>query len=190
MLVFEFIIDKNAGLSHLLIVMNFLNICSVSLLVSTCLFPNMLYSIIFKNVSQPLGRFINLVNKDFGGSLKRDIFFKVIGEKLDLYFFNKPYLQEGFNMSNVAKDTNISYNQIALFYRIYLQVSFSEWKNSVRIEHAVELLQNGECTNLTLEAISIKCGYRTRANFIKVFNDSRGEAPSVYLKRLNMAKNI
>jgi AraC-like DNA-binding protein len=181
----EFIFSKDKALLDLHNGMHYLNISSLAMLLSIFFFPNMLYGIwqtsriiIDTNIN-------NLKNLDFDGGEKVEQSFKLIGEKLELYFLGKPYLYAGFNMSTIATVTQISYPQLALFYSVYLNTRFSNWKNSVRIEHAANLLQNGEANNLTLEAISLQCGYRTRANFITSFKKHKGVNPSVYLKRLS-----
>jgi AraC-like DNA-binding protein len=182
MLVFEFIVSKNDGLHDLSMVINYLNICVVVLLVSIYLFPKMLIGFVFHDETRKLYAINSMDNVDFKGSLQVENAFKIIGKKLDFYFESKPYLQSGFNMSNVSSDTLIPYNQVSLFYRIYYQVCFSEWKNKVRIAYAVELIHHGEAEKCTLEYIASTCGYRTRGNFIKAFKEQKGVNPSVYLK--------
>jgi len=186
MLVFEFIFSENHRLHDLYLVMNYLNICSMGLLVSIYFFPKMLYGFIYHIDFRISNTIIDMDNIDFKGSLQIENAFKIISKKLALYFEIKPYLQAGFNMSDVAVGSQIPYNQVALFYRIYYQLSFSEWKNKVRIEHAVDLINKGEGKNLTLEAISQICGYRTRGNFIKAFKEQKGVNPSIYLKSVTL----
>ena len=124
MLVFEFALSKNVGLHELSLVMKYKNICSVGLLVSIFLFPKMLYHFVFYDNFQISDTLSTMDNVDFRGSEKVGKVFKLLGYKLALYFEGKPFLRAGFNMSHVAIDTKVSYNQIALFYRIYYQVSF------------------------------------------------------------------
>jgi AraC-like DNA-binding protein len=186
MLVFEFMVSKNDGLHHLYLVMNYLNICVIVLLVSIYFFPKMLYGFISYDDLRVLNTLISMENVNFKGSVQVENAFKIIGKKLDVYFESKPYLQSGFNMSNVSSDTLIPYNQVSLFYRIYHQVCFSEWKNKVRIAYAVELIHLGEAEKCTLEAIASTCGYRTRGNFIKAFKEQKGVNPSVYLKSVKL----
>ena len=111
----------------------------------------------------------NLNNLDFEGGEKLEESYRLIGEKLEIYFQSKPYLQSGFNLSNIARETQIPYNQITLFFQVYLKVNFSDWKNSSRINHAKDLISNGQAKNVTLEAIALSCGYLSRSNFINAF---------------------
>jgi len=112
MLVFEFSMSKTHGLHDLFFVMKYKNIFSVGLLASIYFFPKMLYGVIFYDDKHILDILITMDNVDFKGSLKVENAFKIISKKLSLYFESKPYLQAGFNMSNVAIGTQIPYNQV------------------------------------------------------------------------------
>jgi AraC-like DNA-binding protein len=65
-----------------------------------------------------------------------------------------------------------------------LKVNFSDWKNSARINHAKDLISNGQAKNLTLEAIALSCGYLSRSNFINAFKKYTGKNPSEFIKDL------
>ena len=145
------------------------------------LFPHMLYGIL-----GPLRNELNksLRNKYFAGGIaieKTHLETSIILEK---YFISKPYLQTGYNMSILAFDTKIPCHQIAKFFNIYLERTFSDWKNAVRIEYAIEQMHEGKALKITLEAISINCGYTSRSNFNKAFEKITGQKPSEYIKNL------
>ena len=154
------------------------------------LFPKVLYNFIYFDQSfddqKTLDdqKMMSLSNPTFDGSDKLKHDFILIGEKLALYFSGKPFLQPGFTLSIIAHDTLIPYNQISLFYQVYLKINFNDWKNKVRIIHAKNLIDNGLANNLTLEAIALKCGYRSRSNFIAAFKKHTGKYPSHYVKDL------
>jgi AraC-like DNA-binding protein len=148
------------------------------------LFPKVLYA--FLNLTKILtgSNISQLINSDFDGGEKVEQSYKLIAEKLELYFESKPYLQPSFNLSDIARDTQIPFKQISLFFQVYHQVNFSQWKNMARINYAKDLLNNGQAKNLTLEAIALSCGYLSRSNFIKEFKKYTGKNPSDYIKDL------
>lgn len=160
-----------------------LSIINLAMYLLVFLFPETLYGI-FSLKKSVMPKIENLNNLDFEGGEKLEQSYRLIGEKLEVYFQSKPYLQSGFNLSNIARETQIPYNQITLFFQVYLEVNFSDWKNSARINHAKDLISNGQAKNLTLEAIALSCGYLSRSNFINAFKKYTGKNPSEFIKDL------
>ena len=173
--------SKVDSTTHLLLWI--LSIINLAMYLLVFLFPETLYGIFsFKKPVMP--KIENLNNLDFDGGEKLEESYRLIGEKLEVYFQSKPYLQSGFNLSIIARETQIPYNQITLFFQVYLKVNFSDWKNSARINHAKDLISNGQAKNLTLEAIALSCGYLSRSNFINAFKKYTGKNPSEFIKDL------
>ena len=173
--------SKVDSTTHLLLWI--LSIINLAMYLLVFLFPETLYGIFsFKKPVMP--KIENLNNLDFEGGEKLEQSYRLIGEKLEVYFQSKPYLQSGFNLSNIARETQIPYNQITLFFQVYLKVNFSDWKNSARINNAKDLISNGQAKNLTLEAIALSCGYLSRSNFINAFKKYTGKNPSEFIKDL------
>ena len=91
------------------------------------IFPKMLYGISsLDKVFQFSDTIFNLENPDFRGGEKPEESFKLMSQKLKTYFEGKPFLEKGFSISTISKNTQIPYNQIRLFYQVYLKVSFSD----------------------------------------------------------------
>jgi len=107
-----------------------------------------------------------------------------IAEKLALYFFGKPYLQPGFSLSTITNETDIPYHKVTSYFTVYLGVPFNDWKNDKRIEHAIELIKEGQAKNQTIESISYSCGFLSRSNFVNSFKKKTGLTPSEYIKTM------
>ena len=54
-------------------------------------------------------------------------------------------------------------------------MTFSEYLNIIKVEHAVMLMQNG--SNATMTSISSKCGFDTVRNYNRVFKEVTGYSP-------------
>lgn len=113
-----------------------------------------------------------------------DSFNAVISNKLVAYFNDKPFLQPGFTLSSISRDTEIPYHQLTIYFNNYLGKNFNDWKNDARIEHAMNLISQGQAQNLTLESIAYSCGFLSRSNFINSFKKKAGLNPSEYLKSI------
>jgi AraC-like DNA-binding protein len=102
---------------------------------------------------------------------------------LDDYCTSQPFIKAGFNLSTVAADTKIPYHQLTGYFNNYLGVPFNEWKNALRVDYAVDKIQQGEAKNYTLETIAFQCGFLSRSNFHNAFRKRMNIKPSEYLKQ-------
>jgi AraC-like DNA-binding protein len=105
-----------------------------------------------------------------------------IHEVVKEYLKEKPCLKPGFSLFKFAEETKIPQHQLTYYLKVKYDQTFNDFKNFVRIQHAIELLESGVAKNHTLETISITCGFRSRTNFIESFKKVTGKTPSDYLK--------
>jgi AraC-like DNA-binding protein len=110
--------------------------------------------------------------------------FTQIAEKLALYFYGKPYIQPGFNLSIITNETDIPYHKVTSYFTVYLGLPFNDWKNDMRVEHAIELIKHGQAKNQTIESIAYSCGFLSRSNFVNSFKKKTGLTPSEYIKTM------
>jgi len=103
------------------------------------------------------------------------------------YMLTKPCLEMGFSLNCMSDGMKLPVHQISYFIKQRYNQNFNDWKNEIRINHAVELIESGEAKHLTLESISMQCGYRSRANFVDAFKKMKGMPPSEFLAKFNKA---
>jgi AraC-like DNA-binding protein len=119
---------------------------------------------------------------------KTNVFFLVpkrlseITKAVNVYLLDSPCIRPGFNLSQMSMEMHIPKHQLTYFFNNHLQVTFSDWKNEIRISHSIELLKNGQATNNTLESISISSGFLSRSKFINAFKKNQGKTPSAYIQ--------
>lgn len=101
------------------------------------------------------------------------------------YIETKPYLSAGFSLNMISDGTKLPVHQISYYIKHQYDLTFNEWKNEQRIMHAVELINAGHADQLTLESISLQCGYLSRANFVEAFKKVMGLTPSEFLANHN-----
>jgi AraC-like DNA-binding protein len=66
-----------------------------------------------------------------------------------------------------------------------LNVSFTDWRNEKRIEHAILLIKEGYSDIITFNAIALQCGYSSQNTFNRAFKNIMTCTPSEYLTKLN-----
>lgn len=152
----------------------------VLLLFSIWFFPQIIFQKFFPNTLSEEHLTKKIKNEVVGNTPQYDL--EQIGEVVSEYLKSKPCLKPGFSLFNFSEETKIPQHQITYYLKVVHDKSFNDFKNYLRIKHAIELLESGVAKNHTLETISINCGFRSRTNFIDAFKKVTGKTPSDYLK--------
>jgi AraC-like DNA-binding protein len=106
--------------------------------------------------------------------------------QLSHYLIENPFLQSGFNLSKMALDLQLSERVLSNYFNTELALSFSEWKNSQRIDYACKMIAEGKADKLTVEGISQNVGFSSRSKFIDAFKERKGVVPSTYIKEFSL----
>jgi len=104
---------------------------------------------------------------------------------LDWMDEKKVYLNQRYSIQDFARETNIPYYQLSACINHYLNTNFADLLNKKRIEYSIELLQKGEFSNYTLEALSGECGFNNRNSFVLAFKKFTGTTPSNFRKNIS-----
>jgi AraC-like DNA-binding protein len=89
------------------------------------------------------------------------------------------HFQENINRDRMAEMVNLSPGYFSNLFRAEVGMSFSDYLIQVRIENAKGLLRRFE---LSVEAISKRCGFNSLAHFSRTFKDRCGLSPLKYRK--------
>ena len=95
------------------------------------------------------------------------------------------FLNSDFKVIQVSNESGIPPHHLTYYFNDIKNISFSDWRNGLRIAYALELLLRGEASALTFEAISVKCGFASQSTFIRAFKNVTGTTPSAYLKTIS-----
>lgn len=100
------------------------------------------------------------------------------------------YIQENFrqgiSLAQLAEHEHLSISYLSRFFTQYFGMSFSDYYNNVRMEHAVnELMTSDESIN----SIALNNGYTDSRSFVHQFRQHYGELPSIYRKQKSSLNN-
>jgi AraC-like DNA-binding protein len=79
-------------------------------------------------------------------------------------------------------DLKIPERFLSTYFNKELQITFSEWRKNLRIDHVCKQIEDGISDNLTIEAISMNTGFASRSKFIDAFKERKGVTPSAFIK--------
>ncbi|MGD9548180.1 MAG: helix-turn-helix domain-containing protein [Candidatus Krumholzibacteriia bacterium] len=89
------------------------------------------------------------------------------------------HFQDNINRDKMAEMVNLSPGYFSNLFRSEVGMSFSDYLIQVRVENAKSLLRRFD---LSVEAISKKCGFNSLAHFSRTFKDRCGLSPLKYRK--------
>ena len=159
-----------------------------ALTISIYFFPKVLYGLQF-NSGNTLGDVIKL-NEEIATVAKTPELskerLKQVDSLIQTYIIEKKFLVPGFAMSDLVKDISTPEHVLTYYFNNFQGTTFLKWKNQLRIQEAIQLLEAGEANTNTLESVGKACGYKSRSNFIQAFKTQTGESPSEYLKSIDL----
>jgi AraC-like DNA-binding protein len=105
---------------------------------------------------------------------------------LDNYFNEtQSYLQQGFSLPQLAKETNFQLQQVSAFLNQYKGENFNDYINKFRINHLISLFEQDPTIidQFTFEYLGKKIGFGSRSTFIISFKKFTGKTPSAYFNK-------
>ena len=146
------------------------------------LFPNILYG----NISYSLDFNSSSTLDKFKSSIARPV--KIherdgdFAMQLADYLKEHPYIKKDFTLSQMSFDLKIPERTLSAYFNMDLNKTFGEWKNDLRIEYVVQLINTGHAERYTIEALAANAGFLSRSKFIDAFKVRIGQTPSAYIK--------
>ena len=99
------------------------------------------------------------------------------------------YLSMDCTLEHLASVTNIPRHHISFVINNEMQKNFAEYINEYRVLHACKLLADEQKKNYTIEAIALESGFKSHANFYRVFKKIKGITPYEYRQKLSSGIN-
>ena len=97
-----------------------------------------------------------------------------------LFVEEKLYLNPQLKLSDVARQVGTNRTYLSRFFNQEKQMTFYDYVNNLRVDHAVGLLQK---SNLRLNVIAEQSGFNSISTFRRVFAAKQQCTPSEYRKR-------
>lgn len=162
-------------------------------------FPTILYGIpqltpsnpFFKNYTDPIDNSDLIKDERIVEEKKQYKAFELEATYLDEinlliedYIKKQPFLLDKFSMSVLTTETKIPMHHLNLYFKNYLNTNFNTWKNKLKINYALTLIDSGILNQITIEAVALKSGFKSYSNFFTVFKNNTGISPSEYIDKL------
>ncbi|MGV6830035.1 MAG: helix-turn-helix domain-containing protein [bacterium] len=100
----------------------------------------------------------------------------------DLMENKKAYLNPELNLSDLAKQANMSRAQLSEVINNGFGKNFNDFVNEYRVNAFKSMLKNGKHEQLSLLGVAFECGFNSKATFNRVFKKITSYSPTQYLK--------
>lgn len=183
--------DKNSFQKQGNILFSLIFIGLLVLIIGLILFPQILYGIpMEKLVLEELGNVKNEYNKDRileSHSYSED-YMKKIRHLLENWSKLNKFLDIDSSVYGLSKDINLPVHHITYFFNQINNEKYIDWRNRMRIEYAIGIINNQEETDKTLETLGKVCGFKSYSAFMQNFKQNTGKLPNEYIKEIKQKR--
>lgn len=100
----------------------------------------------------------------------------------DLIYNNRRYLDSNISLEQLSEELQLSKSHLSRIINTELNMSFSDYINSFRVDEAKKLLLNPEFSKYTLVSIGLESGFNSKTTFNNTFKKLTGQTPSQFRK--------
>ena len=148
-------------------------------------FPSILYGLHRKGADLPLTPKVKSTKiKNVQQEPKYGLDIEDIKNKLDHIEKQKHFTDPDFDLTKCSQLLDIPTHHLSHFLKQNLNLSFSSYRNTLRINKAISLIKDGYLNVNTIDALALTCGFANRSSFSKVFKNSTGYSPGGYLQSI------
>ncbi len=108
-----------------------------------------------------------------------------LAKKIEQYLrHEKPFLNPDFELSDIASALKVNPKQVSFACKYVLNIKFTDLRAQLRVEHAKRLLKKGLTGTITIDAIGVDSGFKSRSTYYDAFKAETGMTPSQYLEKI------
>jgi len=158
----------------------------LALIFGLILFPQILYGIPMEKVAleemEPLQNVVTFSATDnFSFS---EEYMNKIRQLLENWANENKFVDIDTSVYSLAKDINLPVHHISYFFNKINNEKYIEWRNRMRVEYAIRLINAQPDFDKTIEALGIECGFKSYPTFIQSFKQITGKLPKDYIKEV------
>ncbi|MDR2147592.1 MAG: helix-turn-helix domain-containing protein [Tannerella sp.] len=137
---------------------------------------------LYRKIKSPENKdIVSEKNKYKSNSLSDDECKKLLAQ-LNAYMKSaKPYLDSELKISDISGAMKVSSPSLSFLFNQYLDTTFYDYINEFRINEFKALVAEKKHNNLTLDALSQRAGFSSRASFFRSFKKITGITPNEYV---------
>jgi AraC-like DNA-binding protein len=92
------------------------------------------------------------------------------------------FLNIDSSIYKLAEEINLPFHHVSYFFNQINNEKYIDWRNRLRVEYALSLIDNQKNFDKTIVVLGTECGFRSYATFINCFKLVTGKLPKEYIK--------
>ena len=92
------------------------------------------------------------------------------------------FLNIDSSIYKLAEEINLPIHHVTYFFNQINNEKYIDWRNRLRVEYAISLIDNQKDFDKTIVVLGTECGFRSYATFINCFKLVTGKLPKDYIK--------
>ena len=92
------------------------------------------------------------------------------------------FLNIDSSIYKLAEEINLPIHHVTYFFNQINNEKYIDWRNRLRVEYAISLIDNQKDFDKTIVVLGTECGFRSYATFIHCFKQVTGKLPKYYIK--------
>jgi AraC-like DNA-binding protein len=98
---------------------------------------------------------------------------------------NKPYLNPDYNLELMARDLNITRQNLSQTINDEMGKNFYQLINEFRVAAFKQYLNDPKMSHINFLGLAYEAGFNSKSSFYRLFKEITGETPTGYRQRLN-----
>ncbi|AXT20653.1 helix-turn-helix domain-containing protein [Flavobacteriaceae bacterium AU392] len=124
-----------------------------------------------------------------GSALDKSHYESIISKAKKYIEHNELYKKDKGTLNELSKGLNINSKYLSQAINHHLKLSFVDFLNNYRVEEAKKQLLNKENASLTLEAIGLMAGFKSKSAFFRAFKKATNITPNQFVKSKNSSNS-
>ena len=156
----------------------------IMLILGLFLFPQILYGIPIeklklaedhKEIKEPMG----IETESF--SFSEDYLDK-IRMLLEIWKKEMNFLNPDSSTHIMSREIGLPLHHVTYFFNQINDEKYIDWRNRLRVEYAIDLINNQKGYNKTIEVLGNECGFKSYSAFFQSFKQITGKLPKDYIR--------
>ena len=156
----------------------------IMLILGLFLFPQILYGIPIeklklaedhKEIKEPMG----IETESF--SFSEDYLDK-IRMLLEIWKKEMNFLNPDSSTHIMSREIGLPLHHVTYFFNQINDEKYIDWRNRLRVEYAIDLINRQEGYNKTIEVLGNECGFKSYSAFFQSFKQITGKLPKDYIR--------
>ena len=154
------------------------------LLLGLVLFPQILYGIPMEKPRLEEKKDKVFVDSEMENFILQDDYIDKIRLLLENWKKDNKFLDADSTTYSLARDIDLPTHHITYFFNQINNEKYIDWRNRLRIEYAIALINNQKGYKKTIEVLGKECGFKSYSAFIQSFKLVTGKLPKDYIKNI------